>query len=124
MDVARCRAPDAAGAILPVSGAGLMSFAALVRALGRIGVASVVVFVVSLVGVQYARVIGRNVALARELHSVEADVLSLKVKRAQQVRDIRRLSDPQGAIPEIHDRLHLVGGKEAIIYLKRGGGQP
>jgi hypothetical protein len=101
-----------------------MTAAALVRALGRIGVASVVVFVVSLVGVQYARVIGRNVALARELHVVEADVLALKVKRAQQMRDIGRLSDAHGAIPEIHDRLHLVGSKEAIIYLKRGGTQP
>ncbi len=101
-----------------------MSAATLVRLLGRIGVASVVVFVVSLVGVQYARVIGRNVALAHELHAVEADVLSLKVKRAQQMRDIARLSDPRGAIPEIHDRLHLVGSKEAIIYLKRGGATP
>jgi hypothetical protein len=106
--------------MFPAPGAGLVNSATLVRALGRIGVASVIVFVVSLIGVQYARVIGRNVALAHELRAVETDVASLKVKRAQQVREIRRLSDPHGAIPEIHDRLHLVGGKEAIIYLKRG----
>jgi hypothetical protein len=98
--------------------------ATLVRFLSRIGVAAVIVFVVSLVGVQYARVIGRNVALARELRAVEGDVTALKVKRARQVREIRRLSDPRGAVPEIHDRLRLVGDKEAIIYLKRRGPAP
>ena len=93
----------------------------MIRALGRIGVASVVAVFVSVVGVQYARVIGRNVALAEELRAVESDVAALKTKRARQVREIHRLSDPHGAVPEIHDRLHLVGDKEAIIYLKRNG---
>jgi len=46
------------------------------------------------------------------------------VKRRVSTREIRRLSDPRGAVPEIHDRLHLVGDKEAIIYLKRSGEQP
>lgn len=101
-----------------------MKFAALVRLSSRIGVVCVVVVVLSLVGVQYARVIGRNVALARDLHAVESDVAALKRKRAEQVREIRRLSDPRGAIPEIHDRLHLVGDDEAIIYLKRTGPAP
>ena len=98
-----------------------MKRSTLIRMTGRIGVAAVVAVFVSVVGVQYARVIGRNVALARELHGVESDIAALKVKRARQMREIRRLSDPSGAVPEIHDRLHLVGGKEAIIYLKRGG---
>jgi hypothetical protein len=37
------------------------------------------------------------------------------------------LSDPRGSIPEIHDRLHMVGPHEEIIYLKRhdaGTGDP
>jgi hypothetical protein len=96
----------------------------LVRTVSRIGVAVVIVCAVSLVGVQYARVIGRNVALARELHAVQSDVAALKVKRARQLREIRRLSDPRGAVPEIHDRLRLVGDKEAIIYLKRRESAP
>jgi hypothetical protein len=95
-----------------------MNWATLLRLLGRIGVVCVVLVFVALVGVQYARVIGRNLALAHELRDVERDVAQLKVKRTQQERDIRRLSDPHGAIPEIHDRLHLVGDHEAIIYLK------
>ncbi|HEY6234838.1 MAG TPA: hypothetical protein VIW69_07055 [Candidatus Elarobacter sp.] len=91
-----------------------------VRILGRIGVVGVALIVLSLIGVQYAHVIGRNLALAHQLHDTEHDIVSLKARRVQQQREIRRLSDPRGAIPEIHDRLHLVGDKEAIIYLKHG----
>jgi hypothetical protein len=94
--------------------------ATLLRLLGRLGVVCVALVAFSVIGVQYARLIGRNIALAHELRDVEHDIATLKVKRVQQARDIRRLSDPRGAIPEIHDRLHLVGEHEAIIYLKRG----
>ena len=92
----------------------------LLRLLSRTGVVCVALVAVSLIGVQYARVIGRNLALAHELRDVERDVVTLNAKRAQQNRQIRRLTDPHGAVPEIHDRLHLVGDKEAIIYLKHG----
>ncbi len=92
-----------------------------VRVLGRIGVVAIALVVLSLIGVQYARVIGRNVALARELRSVENDIAALQAKKIQQEREIVRLRDPRGAIPEIHDRLHLLSPKEAIIYLKRHG---
>ncbi len=94
--------------------------AVLLRAAGRLGVLCVALVAIALIGVQYARIIGRNVALAHELRDVEHDVAQLRAKRTQQVRDIKRLSDPRGAVPEIHDRLHLVGDHEAIIYLKRG----
>jgi cell division protein FtsB len=97
-----------------------MSAAAFVRVMGRVGVVGVALIVLSLIGVQYAHVIGRNVALARQLRGVEHDIVTLKARREQQRREIRRLSDPRGAIPEIHDRLHLVGDNEAIIYLKHG----
>jgi hypothetical protein len=92
----------------------------MLRALGRLGVVAVALVALSVIGVQYARVIGRNIALAHELREVEHDVLALRARKTQQERDIRRLSDPRGAIPEIHDRLHLVGDKEAIVYLKHG----
>ncbi len=97
-----------------------MRVSTLLRLLGRLGVVCVALVAFSVIGVQYARLIGRNIALAHELRDVEHDVASLKVKRVQQERDIRRLSDANGAIPEIHDRLHLVGEHEAIIYLKHG----
>jgi cell division protein FtsB len=94
---------------------------------GRIFVVAVVAAVLSVIGLQYARVIGQNVALARSLHDVESDITTLTAKRAAQEHRITRLSDPRGAIPEIHDRLHLVAKDEAIIYLKGlpqdGGGE-
>jgi hypothetical protein len=94
--------------------------ATLFRYLGRVGIVAVALVVISLIGVQYARVIGRNMALASELHAVQNDVVSLRAHRAEQKRELSRLSDPHGAVPEIHDRLHLVGDDEAIIYLKKG----
>ncbi len=97
-----------------------MGRAVLFRYLGRVGVVSLALVFVSLIGLQYARVIGRNLALAHQLREVQGDVIDLRAHRAQQQRELSRLSDPHGAIPEIHDRLHLVGDDEAIIYLKRG----
>ena len=90
-----------------------------VRALARLGFVAVVSTVCALIAVQYARIIERNVWYSRAVGSVDRDVAALERKRDEQLREIRRLSDPQGAIPEIHDRLHLVSSHEAIMYLKR-----
>ena len=91
--------------------------------LGRIGAragAAVVAAVVAIVMVvQFGRIIERNLLYAHDLSQVQRDIGNLENKRLEQQRQIRRLSDPQGAIPEIHDRLHLVGDSEAIIYLRR-----
>ena len=51
-------------------------------------------------------------------------MVALQTKRDEQLRQIKRLSDPSGSIPDIHDRLHLVGDHEAIIYLKRHDAGP
>lgn len=92
----------------------------MIGLVGRLFITALATAILALIGVQYAHVIGRNVALARELHTVQRDVVSLRAREEVQKREIRRLSDPQGAIPEIHDRLHLVRDKEAIIYLEHG----
>jgi cell division protein FtsB len=89
------------------------------RALGRFGVACVALAFVTIVGTQYARIIGRNVALSGELGAAQSDIRALQAREAVDQREIRRLSDPHGAIPEIHDKLHLVSDGEAIIYLKK-----
>ena len=90
-----------------------------VRILARLGVLAVASSLVALFTVQYVRIIDRNLAYARLLRNVEGDIAQLDARREQQRKEIRRLSDPQGAIPEIHDRLHLVFDHEEIIYLKR-----
>jgi hypothetical protein len=87
--------------------------------LARLGVTLIGGTFAILVTVQYARIIERNVTYVQQVRDVQRDIGQLEQKRDRQLRQIRRLSDPQGSIPEIHDRLHLVGSHEAIIYLKR-----
>lgn len=99
--------------------------AGAVRFVGRLLAGLLVAVVLTLVSIQFVRITGENIAMARSLSSVQHDIASLKEHRRRDEREIRRLLDPQGAIPAIHDRLHLVGPNEAIIYVKRAhaGGQ-
>ncbi len=89
----------------------------LLRFAGRITAAVIVLLVVTLVAVQFARAIGQNVSAARELSSIRLDIGALQRRREEQRRELRRLRDPQGAIPEIHDRLRLVRPNETIIFV-------
>jgi cell division protein FtsB len=87
------------------------------RFAGRVTAASLAALVVTLVVIQFARAIGENLAAVHELTSIHADIKSLAQRRDQQEREIRRLRDPQGAIPEIHDRLRLVRPNETLIFV-------
>lgn len=89
-----------------------------VRLAGRLGTVAMFALVAVLVGVQFERAIAANIAMASQLASVRGDIQTLQLKRAMQVRDIERLGTPKGAIPEIHDRLRLVGPNEALIFIK------
>ncbi len=90
----------------------------IVRFLSRVLFAVVCVVVLTLVSIQFARIVGENVAMAHSLSSIRQDVKALKAHKRQDEREVRRLLDPSGAIPDIHSRLHLVGPNEAIIYVK------
>ncbi len=96
--------------------------ARVVRFAARGAVLALAGVVIVTIAFAYAHLIHQNWDYAMRLRGVQADVAALTQKRAQQQREIARLSDPEGAIPEIHDRLHLVGDREAIIYLKRQDG--
>lgn len=89
----------------------------VLRLAGRIVAAGITLLVVTVVAVQFARAIGENVSAARELSSIRSDIGALKAQRERQRRELLRLRDPQGAIPEIHDRLRLVRPNEAIIFV-------
>ncbi|HEY6326599.1 MAG TPA: hypothetical protein VIW73_08845 [Candidatus Cybelea sp.] len=89
----------------------------VLRLAGRIMATGIALLVVGLVAVQFARAIGENVSAAREFSSVRADIAALQKRRDEQQRELRRLRDPQGAIPEIHDRLRLVRPNEALIFV-------
>lgn len=88
-----------------------------VRLCGRVGALTIAVLIVALVGIQFARAIAQNVAMSEKLASIRAQVDTMQKHRAAQMAEIRRLQDPVGAIPEIHDRLRLVRANEAIIFV-------
>ena len=95
-----------------------MSVRSVARFIGRVIAATTVLAFATIVGIQYARVIHRNVALAHTLATVNDDIAMLHTQQQERLARIHRLEDPRGAIPEIHDRLHLVLPNESLIYLK------
>lgn len=90
----------------------------LVRLLGRLSVLAMSLLVLTLVAIQYERIIVRNVSLQRTVDATRADIQALREEDRKKRLRIERLSDPEGAVPEIHDRLHLVSPREELIYVK------
>lgn|GEM_PF-407464 len=88
------------------------------RFFGRMAATGVAVLVFALVAIQTGRVIEQNLTLKHELSATQSDISRLQARRAWQVQQLRRLQDPEGAVPEIHDRLRLVGPNEAIVFIK------
>lgn len=93
--------------------------AGILRLFSRLVFGAVAVVVFTLVSVQFARIVNENIAMAHSLSAVQQDVASLREHKREEQRELRRLMDPEGAVPEIHDRLRLVRSNEAIIYLKQ-----
>lgn len=89
----------------------------VLRFAGRFAAVLVAVLIILLVGIQFARAIDQNVAMAQELSSVQTDISALQHRREQQREELLRLEDPQGAIPEIHDRLRLARPNETMIFV-------
>jgi cell division protein FtsB len=89
----------------------------VLRLAGRVTALALGLLIFTLVGIQFARVIGENVAMVRQLAAVRADIVALDKRNTEQRREIERLRDPQGAIPEIHDRLRMVRANETIIFV-------
>jgi cell division protein FtsB len=79
--------------------------------------------ILGLVAVQFVRILAENVSVARELAASHSEIEALQAREADQRRTIVRLSDPRGAVPEIHDKLREVGKREEIIYV-RGNAEP
>jgi hypothetical protein len=71
--------------------------------------------------VQYVRIIDRNIVVAGQVRDQEAAIHQLQTATDEQQRHIARLERSGGAIPEIHDRLHLVASNEAIVYMRHDG---
>jgi len=98
--------------------------AARVRLFSRLIFGAVVVVVFTLVSIQFARIVNENIAMAQSLSAVRQDVAMLRRHKRAQERELRRLLDPEGAVPDIHDRLRLVRPGEEIIYVKQAPQKP
>ncbi len=88
---------------------------------GRTILLTTIACVLSLIVVQFIGIVAKNLAVARELAATRASIAALQIRARDQRRTIVRLSDPRGAIPEIHDRLHVVTGREELIYVRGQG---
>ena len=94
------------------------------RVASRFGFALALAIVLGLVGVQFEGIVAKNVAVANELEASHADIAALREGKARALRTIRRLSTAAGAIPEIHERLQLVGPSEELIFVRGASPEP
>ncbi len=88
------------------------------RLAARVSVLAAIVAVGSLVAVQYEGIAVRYLTLKHEVEVANAGISALETKLAKQKNDVRRLMDPRGAVPEIHDRLKEFGPDEEMIVVK------
>ena len=96
----------------------------LLRYAGRITFAGVIACGLATVAMQFEGIIAKNVTIARELSASRTDIAALRVREREQLRTIRRLQDPHGAIPEIHEKLRLVAPNEEIYYVRQAPQRP
>jgi cell division protein FtsB len=87
------------------------------RFAGRVTALALMLLVVTLVAIQFARAIGENLAAAHQLATIRSDIAALRERRSEQQQELRRLRSPEGAVPEIHDRLRLVRPNETLIFV-------
>ena len=88
------------------------------RVAARVSVLAAMLTVGSLVAVQYEAIVVRYLSLRHQVEDSRAEFQALEAKLHKQNNDVRRLSDPRGAIPEIHERLKEFGPNEEMIYIK------
>jgi hypothetical protein len=90
----------------------------IARLAGRVAVTAFGIGMLAVIAVQFEGIVAKNVAVAGDVRASRAQIAALLAKEAVQHRTIARLANPQGAVPEIHQKLRLVGPNEEIIYIR------
>jgi hypothetical protein len=90
----------------------------VLRLAGRLVLTALVACIVVLMALQFRLIVLKNVAMAGELEAKRAEISALERREAVQTLTLRRLASPEGAVPEIHAKLQLVGPHEEIIYVR------
>ena len=88
------------------------------RLVARVASLAAGVAVLVLVGAQFSHAVAMNLDLAHRVAAAQAEHTQLMTDNARLRAQIRRLQTPEGAIPAIHDELHLVRPREEIIYVQ------
>jgi hypothetical protein len=88
------------------------------RLAGRLVALAAIAGGLALVGVQFAGIVEKNVAMANDVRASRAEIAALQAREREQRLTLRRLSSAEGAVPEIHERLRLVGPNEELIYVR------
>ncbi len=83
------------------------------RLCATLGAATILVFG----SLGFSQRIEQNLALQRELARTQHDIRALRMQEAQQLREIRRVQQPQGLVPYIYRRLRMVKPGQTLIYL-------
>lgn len=83
------------------------------RVLMTMGLCAVAVFM----GIAFTQRIQENFMLDHDLVAAQRDVRSLHVQHAAELREIRRLQNPEGAVPFIYQRLRMVRPGQTLIFL-------
>ncbi|GAC1303904.1 MAG: hypothetical protein NVS2B3_03620 [Vulcanimicrobiaceae bacterium] len=94
--------------------------ARIFRVASRVSLTLAIVFCLGVVVMQFAGIVAKNFAVARELSTYRSEIATLRERKARQLRTIERLQTPAGALPEIHEKLRLVKANEEIIYVRGG----
>lgn len=89
----------------------------VLRLAGRIALTGAFCAVLAFGSMEFAQRIGQNLALAQELSRSQHDIRALRTRRAQQLREMRRLQQPEGLVPYIYRRLRMVKPGQTLIYL-------
>lgn len=89
----------------------------VLRLAGRVAALLAFCTVVAFGSMAFAQRIGEDLRLTHELARTRHDVRALEIRRAEQVREIHRLAQPQGVVPYIYQRLRMVKPGQTLIYL-------
>jgi hypothetical protein len=92
--------------------------AKVLRLARRLVAVAAVACALAFVSVQFEGIVAKNVAMQHDLVASRAEIAALQKREGDQERTLRRLASPEGAVPEIHAKLRLVGPHEEIIYVR------
>lgn len=89
----------------------------LLRFASRVAMTLGACFIITVLSLAFAHRLEQNFALAHELAATQHDIRALRMRSAEEARDVRRLQTSEGVVPYIYRRLRMVRPGQTLIYL-------